>query len=504
MKHRSGCFAAFFVMLLSFVLSSGLAYSQQQKQHKVKVQTAISKDEVPVTTKSEEARQKFLEGLSYMENLQTGKARASFQDAVQADPDFALGFWGLAQTRGRFSESKEDFDKSESLADNASEGEKELITFTKSLFEGNPAKAKAAIDKLLGMFPKDKRVQTDAGNYEYLVKQDYDAAIGHYQKAIAIDKNFAPVYNIMGYAYSNKNDFKKAEAAFKKYISLIPDNPNPYDSYAELLLKRGRYDESIKQYQKALKIDPNFWSSYEGLGNNYVFKNNFSKARETYQMLYDKSPLLNWRLASLYDQAVSFVREGDINNALTMLDKQASLAEKEGAAAAFVNSHNNQGFILVENGKPEEALKHFDVALEKAESSDLPDQLKKNLTAAVNLFKVYGLIAQGKTDEAKSGLDKKDKLIGSSTDPGIEKDYESVMGYLALKQNNYDDALAHFQKADNQSPIVWFYMSQAYDKKGETDKAAKMVDKIKKSNLNSMDLAIAHNNTRTAVAKQTK
>jgi cytochrome c-type biogenesis protein CcmH/NrfG len=46
----------------------------------------------------------------------------------------------------------------------------------------------------------------------------------------------------MGYAYSDKNDFNKAEEAFKKYISLLPDSPNPYDSYAELLLKNGRYD----------------------------------------------------------------------------------------------------------------------------------------------------------------------------------------------------------------------------------------------------------------------
>ncbi|MGE5354155.1 MAG: tetratricopeptide repeat protein [Acidobacteriota bacterium] len=504
MKLRHGWLVVFFIMLLSFVLVSQGAYPQQKQQKKVMGQVTISKDDIPVTTKSEEARQKYLEGRQFMWNLQIDKARASLEDAVQKDPDFALAYMGLAQTRGKFSDSKQDYDKAESLMNNVSEGEKQLITFTKSQFEGDNAKAKGALDKLLSMFPKDKMVQTYAGNYEGFVRQDRDAAISHYQKAIAIDKNFAPVYNAMGYAYSFKNDFKKAEAAFKKYISLIPDNPNPYDSYAELLLKNGKYDESIKQYQKALKIDPNFWSSYEGLGNNYVFKNNFSKARETYQMLFDKSPMLNWKLASLYDQAVSFIREGDVTNALAMLDKQASLAEKEGAPFVLVNNHNNQGFILVENGKPEEGMKQFDMAMEKVESSDIPDQLKKNLTASVNLFRTYGLIAQGKMDKAKSELDNKDKLIGSSTDPTIGKDYESIMGYFALKQNKYDEALTHFQKADDQSPIVWYYMSQAYDKKGDADKAAKLVERIKKSNLNSMDLAVAHNNTRTAVAKENK
>lgn len=501
MKLRSGWFAVLFVMLPAFALVSGLSYPQQKS---AKAGITVSKDEIPVTTKSEEARQKYLEGLRFMENLQINKAGTSFREAIDNDPDFALGYWGLAQTRGKYSETKQDFDKAENLMGNASGGEKQLITYAKSLSEGNTAKAKESIDNLVNMFPKDKRVQTYAGNFEFFVKQDYDAAIGHYQKAIAIDKNYAPAYNIIGYAYSNKNDFKKAESAFKKYISLVPDSPNPYDSFAELLLKYGRYDESIKQYKKALSIEPNFWSSYEGLGNNYLFKNNFSKARETYQQLYDMSPLLNWKLASLYDQAVSFVREGDFNNALTILDKQASLAESEGAVAAFVSSHNNQGFILVENGKPEEAVKQFDLAKEKLESSELPDQLKKNLTASINLYMTYGMIARGKMDEAKSVLDDKDKLIGSSTDPDIAKEYEGIAGYFALKQNEYDEALTHFQKADTQNPIIWYYMSQVYDIKGEADKASKLVDKIHKSNQNSMNLAIAHYNTRPTVAKETK
>jgi len=142
--------------------------------------------------------------------------------------------------------------------------------------------------------------------------------------------------------------------------------------------------------------------------------------------------------------------------------------------------------------------------MEKIDASKLPDQLKNNLTASVNLFKTYAMIAEGKMDEAKSELDNKDKLIGKSSDPGIEKDYENVAGYLALKQNKYDEAITHFSKADQQNPIIWYYMSVVYDKKGDAGKAARMVDKIRKSNQNSLALAIASNNTKTAVAEEKK
>jgi tetratricopeptide (TPR) repeat protein len=42
----------------------------------------------------------------------------------------------------------------------------------------------------------------------------------------------------------------------------------PSYSYAELLMKTGRFEESIKNYEKALAVDPNFVASYIGIGND--------------------------------------------------------------------------------------------------------------------------------------------------------------------------------------------------------------------------------------------
>ena len=77
--------------------------------------------------------------------------------------------------------------------------------------------------------------------------------------------DYSTAFNILGYAYRQNEAYSDAENAFKKYIELIPNDPNPYDSYAELLLKMGRFDEAITQYNKALAIDPNFVNSYFGI-----------------------------------------------------------------------------------------------------------------------------------------------------------------------------------------------------------------------------------------------
>ena len=90
-------------------------------------------------------------------------------------------------------------------------------------------------------------------------------------KATTINPSFSQPYNQLGYAYRFLEKFGDAETAFKKYVELIPSDPNPHDSYAELLMKMGRFDESIKAYEQALSLDRNFVASYVGIGNNHDF-----------------------------------------------------------------------------------------------------------------------------------------------------------------------------------------------------------------------------------------
>ena len=47
-------------------------------------------------------------------------------------------------------------------------------------------------------------------------------------------------------------------------------------------MKRGRFDESIELYQKALSIDPNFVASYIGIGNDYQFMGRPEDARAAF------------------------------------------------------------------------------------------------------------------------------------------------------------------------------------------------------------------------------
>ncbi|WOI45585.1 tetratricopeptide repeat protein [Acidovorax sp. BLS4] len=91
-----------------------------------------------------------------------------------------------------------------------------------------------ALHLMLEMYPKDKRVQYLAGNW-MMGEQQYSRAIRQCEKALAIDKNYFAPMNDLGYAYARQREFDKAFAVMERQIAVRPNQPNPQDSYAEIL-----------------------------------------------------------------------------------------------------------------------------------------------------------------------------------------------------------------------------------------------------------------------------
>ena len=143
--------------------------------------------------------------------------------------------------------------------------------------------------------------------------------------------------------------------AFKKYIELIPNDPNPYDSYAELYLKMGRFDESITQYRKALAIDPNFINSHQGIAAALMYQGKPDEAAAELQKITDKASSDAERRTALFALTVVDVDSGKMDKALAEVDKQYALGEKTNDVAGMTGDLQLKGNILLEMGKADEA-----------------------------------------------------------------------------------------------------------------------------------------------------
>jgi tetratricopeptide (TPR) repeat protein len=434
--------------------------------------TSATSGKIPITTKSEDARQEFLLGRDLSEKLQAQESLQHFDKAISLDPQFASAELARANSAATAKEFFEHLNKAVSLADKASDGEKLLILATLAGSNGDVVKQKDDLEKLVAAFPNDERAHFNLGAFDF-GQQDFPAAIEHLKKAPELAPNYSPAYNMLGYAYRQADDDANAEQAFKKYIELIPNDPNPYDSYAELLLKMGKFDESITQYRKALTIDPHFVPSHFGIAADLLYQGKPAEAEAELQKMADQARNDGELRTALFGMAVVASDSGKMEKAVQAMDKEYAVAEKKNDVAAMAADLQAKGNIIAEMPNYDLAAKQFDRSLQMVEGSDLSQEIKDNATL-LHHFNQCAL-AIGKKDFAAANTHAEAYRQGAeaSKNPAQVKLGHELAGRIALAQKNYDKATAELEQANQQDPRNLYRLGQAYQAKGDTAKAQK-------------------------------
>jgi tetratricopeptide (TPR) repeat protein len=449
--------------------------------------------EMSLTT-SKDALALFVQGREKAENLED--PGSLFEQALQKDPDFAIAYLFAGRTN---QELRKNVEKASSLADKVSPGEREWILAAKDQAEGNQAGRKLHLEQLLKLHPADKRAHSQMGFYYRSIGDDA-TALKHFTEAVKLDKNYAPAYNNIGYSNLSLGRYGEAEQAFKTYIKLIPKNPNPYDSYAELLMKTGKFDESIKQYERALSIDPTFVNSYRGIGNNYAYKGDYVKARESYKLMFDKASDEGLKDLAMLSSVNSYLAEGNMDKALEVNELRRAMAEKAGDDVSLVAIHTASGIILAESGKLDDAAKHFEKADQLRNESSLAPAVRENRRFGGLQNRARLSIARQDFDSAKAQVEEIRQYLSSRKNPNQERRYNETAGFLELGQKNYTKALEYFVKADSNDPYVWYYQAVAQEAAGDGKSAAVLYQKVTKWNqLDDMGHALVRSR---AIARQ--
>ncbi|MGA7079961.1 MAG: protein kinase [Terriglobales bacterium] len=169
-------------------------------------------------------------------------AIAALDDAVKADPHFALGFAQL----GEAYRLKYQLDKDSKWIDEAL---------------ANCQKAQQLNDRLPAVYVTLGRIHLSTGKY--------DLALQENQRALQLDPRNADAIIGLARAYDSAGRAADAEAAFKKAIALRPDFWDGYNSYGAFLDSHERYEEAVAQYRHAIQLTPDNAALYLNLGAAY-------------------------------------------------------------------------------------------------------------------------------------------------------------------------------------------------------------------------------------------
>jgi len=464
MRRRASL--ATIVVSVVAVLASGSACSRRAEAPAQAAAAAPDAEKIPVTTSSDEARREYLEGRSLAERLLAHDSIAHFDKAIALDPAFALAELGRANVATSGADFLDHLKKAVAGAGKVSLGEKLLILAANAGSSGKASEQRAHLEKLVADYPRDERAHFALGAFLF-GQQDAKGAIEHFIAANTIAPSYSAPYNQEGYAYRQVGDYDNAERSFKKYIELIPNDPNPYDSYGELLLKMGRFDESIAQYRKALAIDSNFLASHLGISAALMYGGKYAEAAAEMKEIGRKARSDGDTRTGMFAETSLAVYAGKMQDALASLDRQFAVAEKGGDALGMIGDLQARAAIDIETGKGAEALAAYDKALSIADASNIPDAIKAN----VRLFKHNNLarvaLARHDLAAAKQASSEFASTALGSGNPNQVRQAHELAGIIALEEKQWDTAIAELQQASQQNAYNRYRLALAYQGKGD-------------------------------------
>jgi serine/threonine protein kinase len=237
------------------------------------------------------------------------KSIALFQQAIAADPNYALAYSGLADVYNiapsYISISSK---QAELLADEAA---RKAVELDDSLAEAHAARA-FALANLLKWSESDQE----------------------FRRALELKPNYstAHYFYAMGYL-APQNKIDQALEQYRIALSLDPLSSIVGSNYAVVLMEARRYPESLAQFQKVLARDPNFPPAHYKLSHLYATTGRFPEAvSELRKSLPNSSP-------------VSEDAQGFLKLMLTMPDADRSAGA---AVAAALAGDRDQAFKYLE------------------------------------------------------------------------------------------------------------------------------------------------------------
>ena len=213
-------------------------------------------------------------------------------------------------------------------------------------------------------------------------------------------------------------------------VQKSPNKARPHDTLGVLYKKKDRFDEAIKEYQRALAIDPNYSSSHFGLGNVYGKKGMVDQAISEYRRTIAINP--NHAGAST-NLAVIYVQRGMLNEAISECNKALN------SDPNFPEAYYNLGNIFFRKGKLDEAIDAYRNAVKNR-----PNYVEAHYCLGLTYSK------KGMLEEAISEYK---QVITINPDHAMT---HNNLGIIYENKNMFNEAFSEYKKAVSINPDLQF------------------------------------------------
>ncbi len=132
--------------------------------------------------------------------------------------------------------------------------------------------------------------------------QDFKAAIQNYEMALELDPTYAEPRNNIGTVYYSQKKIKKAIKQYEEALKYAPQSASIYSNLGTAEFARKKYDKAFEAYQHALELDPNVFESRNTAGS--LLQDRSVEERAKYHFYLAKT----YAKAGMVEQAIAYIR----------------------------------------------------------------------------------------------------------------------------------------------------------------------------------------------------
>lgn len=230
----------------------------------------------------------------------TAATKRPVSSSAETDVDKLLVSGQDAQQAGRFDEAIAAFNRVISLSANKPEtaAVASFLIGNVNMTERKFGNAQLAYERATALNPNYAEAWNSLGEALGELKQ-FPRAIEAFNKAVALNPKLLKAKYNQAVTYDRMKNFRYSEFVFRNLIKSNPTYALAYDGLAVTLSKAGRAKEAIPLHEKAIALSPQEGSYYFNYAISNLMLGNTAKALEQQEKLKSIDPVIADRLASM-------------------------------------------------------------------------------------------------------------------------------------------------------------------------------------------------------------
>lgn len=379
---------------------------------------------VKTKTRSVEAYKHYVLGVENLEKAQYPEAVKNLLKAVEIDSTFAYAYAELTHAYDILGErnlAKHFIRKATKSSLMLPEIDQINIQLQEAQLLSNWEAALAYLQQLVVLQPDNADVHSKLAWHYVTHLRAYESGIREYKKAIALKPVEEPLLHYyLGHAYLNFGQRDEAIAAFKAYLTLLPNTANAHDALGFACLLTGDYDKALNECNEALRLVPNFLTALANLGDLACARGRRNEALSYYKHYLDTALGQNKEKRGHCHLARFYLENDELPKATEEIQKALA------TDSLMIEALWLQGLIALQT-------RHFDFA----------DTVARRME---------GVLKDSRSDYAKEF-------------------FHHLKGRIELARNHPDLAIQEFEQALKLGPLEQDYfrfaLAEAYFQKGD-------------------------------------